>query len=152
MGGFLFLAIAILAIITLRNKNAGCRISVDIKASTILVENRGIIGEFKETSRIGYQKGDIIQLDYHEWESTSTDSDGHSSTTTESKSTIELYRNGNRFGRILSLGDGTNDFSFYNIPLLGLLGSSHEKKAKIQGEVIAEACGLEFVADGRRFV
>ncbi len=152
MGGFLFLAIAIFAIITLRNKNAGCRISVDIKASTILVENRGIIGEFKETSRIGYQKGDIIQLDYHEWESTSTDSDGHSSTTTESKSTIELYRNGNRFGRILSLGDGSNDFSFSNIPLLGLLGSSHEGKAKIQGEVIAEACGLEFVADGQRFV
>jgi len=150
MGGFLFFAIAVLAITTLRNKNAGCQISVDIKASTILVENRGIIGEFEETSRIGYQKGDIIQRDYHEWESTSTDSDGHSSTTTHSKSTIELYRNGNRFGRILALGDGSNGFSFsHNIPFLG---SSHQKEAIIQGEVIAEACGLEFVVDGERFV
>ena len=150
MGGFIFFAIAVLAFITLSNKNAGCRISVDIKASTILVENRGIIGEFEETSRIGYQKGDIIQLDYHEWESTSTDSEGHSSTTTSSKSTIELYRNGNRMRRILALGDDSNDFSFSRqIPFIG---SSHQEEAKIQGEAIAEACGLEFVADGRRFV
>ena len=150
MGGFIFFAIAVLAFITLSNKNAGCRISVDIKSSTILVENRGIIGEFEETSRIGYQKGDIIQLDYHEWESTSTDSEGHSSTTTSSKSTIELYRNGNRMRRILALGDDSNDFSFSRqIPFIG---SSHQEEAKIQGEAIAEACGLEFVADGRRFV
>lgn len=150
MGGFIFFAIAVLAFITLSNKNAGCRISVDIKASTILVENRGIIGEFEETSRIGYQKGDIIQLDYHEWESTSTDSEGHSSTTTSSKSTIELYRYGNRIRRILALGDDSNDFSFSRqIPFIG---SSHQEEAKIQGEAIAEACGLEFVADGRRFV
>ena len=150
MGGFIFFVIAVLAFITLSNKNAGCRISVDIKASTILVENRGIIGEFEETSRIGYQKGDIIQLDYHEWESTSTDSEGHSSTTTSSKSTIELYRNGNRMRRILALGDDSNDFSFSRqIPFIG---SSHQEEAKIQGEAIAEACGLEFVADGRRFV
>ena len=150
MGGFIFFVIAVLAFITLSNKNAGCRISVDIKSSTILVENRGIIGEFEETSRIGYQKGDIIQLDYHEWESTSTDSEGHSSTTTSSKSTIELYRNGNRMRRILALGDDSNDFSFSRqIPFIG---SSHQEEAKIQGEAIAEACGLEFVADGRRFV
>ena len=150
MGGFIFFVIAVLAFITLSNKNAGCRISVDIKASTILVENRGIIGEFEETSRIGYQKGDIIQLDYHEWESTSTDSEGHSSTTTSSKSTIELYRYGNRIRRILALGDDSNDFSFSRqIPFIG---SSHQEEAKIQGEAIAEACGLEFVADGRRFV
>ena len=150
MGGFIFFVIAVLAFITLSNKNAGCRISVDIKASTILVENRGIIGDFEETSRIGYQKGDIIQLDYHEWESTSTDSEGHSSTTTSSKSTIELYRNGNRMRRILALGDDSNDFSFSRqIPFIG---SSHQEEAKIQGEAIAEACGLEFVADGRRFV
>lgn len=150
MGGFIFLVIAVLVFITLSNKNAGCRISVDIKSSTILVENRGIIGEFEETSRIGYQKGDIIQLDYHEWESTSTDSEGHSSTTTSSKSTIELYRNGNRMRRILALGDDSNDFSFSRqIPFIG---SSHQEEAKIQGEAIAEACGLEFVADGRRFV
>jgi len=150
MGGFIFFAIAVLAFITLSNKNAGCRISVDIKASTILVENRGIIGEFEETSRIGYQKGDIIQLDYHEWESTSTDSEGHSSTTTSSKSTIELYRYGNRIRRILALGDDSNDFSFSRqIPFIG---SSHQEEGKIQGEAIAEACGLEFVADGRRFV
>ncbi len=150
MGGFIFFVIVVLAFITLSNKNAGCRISVDIKSSTILVENRGIIGEFEETSRIGYQKGDIIQLDYHEWESTSTDSEGHSSTTTSSKSTIELYRNGNRMRRILALGDDSNDFSFSRqIPFIG---SSHQEEAKIQGEAIAEACGLEFVADGRRFV
>ena len=150
MGGFIFFVIAVLAFITLSNKNAGCRISVDIKASTILVENRGIIGDFEETSRIGYQKGDIIQLDYHEWESTSTDSEGHSSTTTSSKSTIELYRNGNRMRRILALGDDSNDFSFSRqIPFIG---SSHQEEAKIQGEAIAEACGLEFVADGHRFV
>ena len=150
MGGFIFFAIAVLAFITLSNKNAGCRISVDIKASTILVENRGIIGEFEETSRIGYQKGDIIQRDYHEWESTSTDSDGGTSYSTSSKSTIELYRNGNRMRRILALGDNSNDFSFSRqIPFLG---SSHEEEAKIQGEVIADACGLEFVANGRRFV
>ncbi len=147
MGGFLFLVIAVLAFMTLSDKNAGCRISVDIKAATILVENRGIIGEFEETSRIGYQKGDIIQRDYHEWESTSTDSDGHTSTTTHSKSTIELYRNDNRFGRILTLGD-RRTVSF-NIPFLG---SSHQEMAIIQGEVIADACGLEFVADGERFV
>ncbi|RJU86843.1 MAG: hypothetical protein DWB89_02860 [Candidatus Poseidoniales archaeon] len=147
MGGFLFLVIAVLAFITLSDKNAGCRISVDIKAATILVENRGIIGEFEETSRIGYQKGDIIQRDYHEWESSSTDSDGHTSTTTHSKSTIELYRNDNRFGRILTLGD-RRTVSF-NIPFLG---SSHQEMAIIQGEVIADACGLEFVADGERFV
>jgi len=150
MGGFIFFVIAVLAFITLSNKNAGCRISVDIKASTILVENRCIIGDFEETSRIGYQKGDIIQLDYHEWESTSTDSEGHSSTTTSSKSTIELYRNGNRMRRILALGDDSNDFSFSRqIPFIG---SSHQEEAKIQGEAIAEACGLEFVADGHRFV
>ena len=147
MGGFLFLVIAVLAFMTLSDKNAGCRISVDIKAATILVENRGIIGEFEKTSRIGYQKGDIIQRDYHEWESTSTDSDGHTSTTTHSKSTIELYRNGRRFGRILTLGD-RRTVSF-NIPFLG---SSHQEMAIIQGEVIADACGLEFVADGERFV
>jgi len=147
MGGFLFLVIAVLAFMTLSDKNAGCRISVDIKAATILVENRGIIGEFEKTSRIGYQKGDIIQRDYHEWESTSTDSDGHTSTTTHSKSTIELYRNDNRFGRILTLGD-RRTVSF-NIPFLG---SSHQEMAIIQGEVIADACGLEFVADGERFV
>jgi len=147
MGGFLFLVIAVLAFITLSDKNAGCRISVDIKAATILVENRGIIGEFEKTSRIGYQKGDIIQRDYHEWESTSTDSDGHTSTTTHSKSTIELYRNGRRFGRILTLGD-RRTVSF-NIPFLS---SSHQEMAIIQGEVIADACGLEFVADGERFV
>ncbi len=147
MGGFLFLVIAVLAFMTLSDKNAGCRISVDIKAATILVENRGIIGEFEETSRIGYQKGDIIQRDYHEWESTSTDSDGHTSTTTHSKSTIELYRNDNRFGRILTLGD-RRTVSF-NIPFLS---SSHQEMAIIQGEVIADACGLEFVADGERFV
>ena len=147
MGGFLFLVIAVLAFMTLSDKNAGCRISVDIKAATILVENRGIIGEFEETSRIGYQKGDIIQRDYHEWESTSTDSDGHTSTTTHSKSTIELYRNGRRFGRILTLGD-RRTVSF-NIPFLS---SSHQEMAIIQGEVIADACGLEFVADGERFV
>ena len=124
MGGFIFFVIAVLAFITLSNKNAGCRISVDIKASTILVENRGIIGDFEETSRIGYQKGYIIQLDYHEWESTSTDSEGHSSTTTSSKSTIELYRNGNRMRRILALGDDSNDFSFSRqIPFIG---SSHQ--------------------------
>ena len=150
MGGFLFFAIAFYAFITLSNKNAGCRISVDIKASTILVENRGIIGEFEETSRIGYQKGDIIQRDYHEWESTSTDSDGGTSYSTSSKSTIELYRNGNRIRRILALGDNSNDFSFSRqIPFIG---SSHQEEAKIQGEGIAEACGLEFVANGRRFV
>jgi len=147
MGGFLFLVIAVLAFMTLSDKNAGCRISVDIKAATILVENRGIIGEFEKTSRIGYQKGDIIQRDYHEWESTSTDSDGHTSTTTHSKSTIELYRNGRRFGRILTLGD-RRTVSF-NIPFLS---SSHQEMAIIQGEVIADACGLEFVADGERFV
>ena len=150
MGGFLFFAIAVLAFMTLSDKNAGCRISVDIKASTILVENRGIIGEFEETSRIGYQKGDIIQRDYHEWESTSTDSDGGTSYSTSSKSTIELYRNGNRIRRILALGDNSNDFSFSRqIPFIG---SSHQEEAKIQGEAIAEACGLEFVANGRRFV
>ena len=147
MGGFLFLVIVVLAIITLRDKNAGCRISVDIKAATILVENRGIIGEFEETSRIGYRKGDIIQRDYHEWESTSTDSDGRTSTKTHSKSTIELYRNGNIFGRILTLGD-RRTVSF-NIPFLS---SSHQKMAIFQGEVIAEACGLKFIADGERFV
>ena len=150
MGGFLFFAIAVLAFMTLSDKNAGCRISVDIKASTILVENRGIIGEFEETSRIGYQKGDIIQRDYHEWESTSADSDGGTSYSTSSKSTIELYRNGNRMRRILALGDNSNDFSFSRqIPFIG---SSHQEEAKIQGEVIADACGLEFVANGRRFV